>query len=156
VVTPTAVISVRGTTFEVDVDGEETTLIEVQEGEVEVQHALLPVGQRRTLTAGESIRIYRNEPIARNKWSTGDVFKAALRIAIDAAVVASRPGGAPGIGTIGGGGPVGPGPVGDTAPPPGPPATPPPPAPPVSSPTAAPGAPPAPPSTGLPPLPPPR
>ena len=132
VITPTAVISVRGTTFEIDVDGDETTLIQVEEGSVEVQHALLPVGQRRILGPGESLRVYRNEPIARGKWNTGDVFKAALRIAIDAAVVASRPGGAPGIGTIGG-----PGPVGDTDPPSPPPSTPPP-APPAAPPVAGP------------------
>src|SRR4029078_178696 len=42
VVTPTAVISVRGTTFDVTVDdGDETTTVEVEEGTVEVQHALL-------------------------------------------------------------------------------------------------------------------
>jgi len=139
VITPTAVISVRGTIFEVDVDGDETTLIEVEEGVVEVQHALLPVGQRRTLTAGESMRVHRDEPIAHGKWNTGDVFKAALRIAIDAAVVATRGGGSPGIGTIG----TTPGPVGDTKPPAPPPVTAPPPPPPPA----------APPTMGLPPLP---
>jgi hypothetical protein len=140
VITPTAVISVRGTLFELDVDEDETTLIQVEEGSVEVQHALLPVGQRRTLTAGESLRVHREEPIARGRWSTGDVFKAALRIAIDAAVVASRPGGAPGIGPIG----RPPGPVGDTAPP----APPPPPTAPPTAPPLPPALPPA-----LPPLP---
>src|SRR5215831_7882327 len=45
VITPTAVISVRGTTFDVEVDDDdETTLIEVEEGTVEVEHALLPRG----------------------------------------------------------------------------------------------------------------
>jgi len=126
VITPTAVISVRGTIFEIDVDGDETTLIQVEEGVVEVQHALLPVGQRRTLTAGESMRVHRDEPIAHGKWNTGDVFKAALRIAIDAAVVATRGPGSPGIGTI----PQSPGPVGDPKPPAGPPTSAPPPLPP--------------------------
>jgi len=139
VITPTAVISVRGTIFEIDVDGDETTLIEVEEGVVEVQHALLPVGQRRTLTAGESMRVHRDEPIAHGKWNTGDVFKAALRIAIDAAVVATRGPGSPGIGTI----PQSPGPVGDTKPPTGPPTTAPPPLPP-SLPPALPPLPPGP------------
>ena len=123
VITPTAVISVRGTIFEINVDQDETTLIEVNEGVVEVQHALLPSGQRRLVAAGESLRVHREEPIARGRWNTGDYFKAALRIAIDAAVVASRPGGAPGIGTIG----RPPGTVGDTKPPAPPPTTPPPP-----------------------------
>jgi hypothetical protein len=122
VITPTAVISVRGTTFEIDVDEDETTVIEVEEGSVEVQHALLPTGQRRILTAGESLRVQRTEPIARGKWSTGDVFKAALRIAIDAAVIATRGTGSPGLGPIG---TPGGGTVGDTAPPAGPPSAPP-------------------------------
>jgi hypothetical protein len=44
VLTPTAVISVRGTTFDITVedDDEESTLIEVEEGLVDVRHALLP------------------------------------------------------------------------------------------------------------------
>ncbi len=43
--TPTAVISVRGTTFDVAVtDQDESTVVEVEEGEVAVQHALRPVG----------------------------------------------------------------------------------------------------------------
>ena len=46
-VTPTAVISVRGTTFDVSVDDDdETTLVEVEDGIVEVQHALLPRDER--------------------------------------------------------------------------------------------------------------
>src|SRR5713101_5248243 len=40
VYTPTAVISVRGTTFDVSVDAEDqTTLISVEEGQVDVRHA---------------------------------------------------------------------------------------------------------------------
>ena len=42
VLTPTAVISVRGTTFDIDVDGDdEDTLVEVEEGVVDVRHAML-------------------------------------------------------------------------------------------------------------------
>src|ERR1700678_4541263 len=41
VLTPTAVISVRGTTFDITVDdNDETTTIEVEDGLVEVRHAL--------------------------------------------------------------------------------------------------------------------
>jgi len=57
--TPTAVISVRGTTFDVSVDDEdETTIVEVEEGSVWVQHALRPYGQDRILQDGESIKGY--------------------------------------------------------------------------------------------------
>src|SRR4029077_2017573 len=56
--TPTAVISVRGTTFDVTVDDDdETTLVEVEEGQVAVQHALLPRGDARLLTTGESLKV---------------------------------------------------------------------------------------------------
>src|ERR1700690_2843409 len=63
VLTPTAVISVRGTTFDISVsDDDETTLVEVEEGTVEVQHALLPRGNSKVLNSGESLKVYRNEP----------------------------------------------------------------------------------------------
>jgi hypothetical protein len=74
VITPTAVISVRGTTFDVEVDDDdETTLIEVEEGSVEVEHALFPRVPKQ-LGPGESLRVYRNEPIA----STGPVDKGTV------------------------------------------------------------------------------
>src|SRR5258708_6860166 len=54
VITPTAVISVRGTTFDVTVDDEgESTLVQVEEGLVSVQHALLPTGDGKLLRDGE-------------------------------------------------------------------------------------------------------
>src|ERR1700688_5057851 len=65
VLTPTAVISVRGTTFDESVnDDEETTLIELEEGLFEVGHALLPSDTPKMLTNGESLRFCRNELIA--------------------------------------------------------------------------------------------
>src|SRR5258705_13224567 len=64
VLTPTAVISVRGTTFDITVDDDdETTLVEVEDGQVEVQHALLPRGNPKVLSPGETLRVYRNEPL---------------------------------------------------------------------------------------------
>jgi hypothetical protein len=85
VITPTAVISVRGTTFDISVDeDDETTLVEVEEGVVDVQHALLPRGNAKTLTTGESLHVYRNEPIAANRFDKGDLTKRAMRMAIDA------------------------------------------------------------------------
>src|SRR6185295_1578123 len=56
VLTPTAVISVRGTTFDVSVDDDdETTLVEVEDGQIEVQHALLPRGNPKVLSPGETL-----------------------------------------------------------------------------------------------------
>jgi len=63
--TPTAVISVRGTIFDVVVeDAEDTTLVSVEEGTVAVQHRLQP-SPVVTLHTGESIQVYRDQPLAR-------------------------------------------------------------------------------------------
>ncbi len=126
ILTPTAVISVRGTTFDVSVaDDDETTLVEVEEGSVQVEHALLPTGTAAIVNAGQSIRVYRNAPIAR-RMDKGGIMREILHVAMDAAVIAGHsPGtthvGLPGGGVIGTGG----GAVGDTGgktppPPPGP------------------------------------
>lgn len=132
VLTPTAVISVRGTTFDISVDGDdETTLVEVEEGVVEVQHALLPSGNARLVNAGESLLVYRNEPIASSRFDKGEFFKRAVRAAVDAiSTWESRvPRGIAGVG-VGGGSSSGTGSgSGDTtkpAPPPPPPPPPPP------------------------------
>ncbi len=85
ILTPTAVISVRGTTFDISVDeDDETTLVEVEEGVVEVQHALLPRGNPKVLTAGESLHVYRNEPIASNRFDKGEFVKRSVRMVVDA------------------------------------------------------------------------
>lgn len=136
VITPTAVISVRGTTFDVEVDDEdETTVVQVEEGSVEVEHALLPRGPRR-LGPGESIRVYRNEPIAANTIDRGSVFRYIIRAIRDWATTMSTrtarvsvPGGSGGGGSVGDSCRPGmPGCSGSVpAPPPPPPAPPPPP-----------------------------
>jgi hypothetical protein len=110
--TPSAVISVRGTTFDIDVDEDETTIIEVQEGVVEVRHALL-TGQKE-LKAGESLTVYRQISIAKSKGSKMlDIARIGLDIGA-AAAGAPRAGG----GSVGGsgGGVGGVGGVGDTNP----------------------------------------
>jgi len=127
VLTPTAVISVRGTTFDISVDDDdETTLVEVEDGQVEVQHALLPRGNSKILNPGESLRVYRNEPIATGTIDKGNLARIILRSMANAAVtMATRmPSSGGGIGGSGGGA------VGDTGKvPPPPPPPPPPPAP---------------------------
>jgi len=127
VITPTAVISVRGTTFDVSVEeDEQTTLVEVEDGQVEVQHALLPRGNPKVLGPGESLRVYKSEPLASNVIDKGTIWRHAVRMIIDAATTyGSR------TPRVGGGGPVS---VGDTKGPPPPPTTPPPPLPPLPPP----------------------
>jgi len=133
VLTPTAVISVRGTTFDISVDGDdETTTVEVEEGVVEVQHALLPRGNPRTLTTGESLRVYRDEPIASSSIDKRMIAQRALRMIVDAvSTYESRipRGGIGGASSSGGG--LGAGAdTGKSAPPPAAPTAPPPPPPP--------------------------
>lgn len=136
---PTAVISVRGTIFDVDVEDQDaTTLVTDEEGSVEVQHLLQP-GNPRILNPGESVRVFRNEPLAKALIDKGALLQRAARAASDAlyqaALNASR-----NAGTIGKTGGTIPGlPAdqkgGNPAPPP-PPAAPPPPPPPPPAPPA--------------------
>ena len=129
--TPTAVISVRGTIFDIDVNEEdESTLVTVEEGIVDVGHALLGSNVKRTLRVGESIRVYRDQPVAQHM-DKNNALRQVIRIAMEAAAVMARgPGGS--LGSIGGNGGIGGGVgggggVGDTGggstPPPTPPPT---------------------------------
>jgi hypothetical protein len=146
VITPTAVISVRGTTFEVEVDEDgEVTTVEVEDGQVEVQHALLPSDRPKVIGPGDPpFRVYRNAPIAANSpVDKATVFRFLVRMMRDwAATMSTRsakisiPGG--GGGPVPGdtGKPGSPGSAGGTSipapptvPPPPPTAPPPPPAP---------------------------
>jgi hypothetical protein len=125
VLTPSAVISVRGTIFDVIVaEEDETTLVHVEEGEVAVQHALLPRGNPKILRDGESIRIYKTEPLEARAINRGEVAKGVLRAVIDAVATAVNNPGRGGGATPRSGGPTLPG---DTTPVPPPPPPPPPP-----------------------------
>jgi hypothetical protein len=130
ILTPTAVISVRGTTLDVSVDDDdETTLVEVEDGTVEVQHALLPRGNPRVLNAGETLKVYRSEPLEASLIDKGTLARHVLRSMADAVTTyATR---MPHTGATGGVLGTG-GAVGDTqkVPPPPPPPPPPPSAPP--------------------------
>lgn len=138
--TPTAVIAVRGTTFDVAVEDEnDTTLVSVEEGLVAVQHALLPRGNPKLVGAGEYIRVYRNQPLASRQFDKGSAVQTALRALADMfnSSIYRSPGSGggrfpmPGGGASGpiGGGPTMPGDTPSTPPPPpgDPGATPPPP-----------------------------
>lgn len=67
--TPTAIISVRGTTFDVSVtDDDETTTVSVYEGTVAVGHRLMPrEGDPKILNEGDEIVVYRNVPLAQGR-----------------------------------------------------------------------------------------
>ncbi|MBI1353070.1 MAG: hypothetical protein GC160_01905 [Acidobacteria bacterium] len=83
--TPTAVISVRGTTFDVEVNEYETTVVSVTEGLVGVRHRILPSNKETPVGAGQSLTIDANTPLAK---AGMDGVKAA-NIAEDVARIAA-------------------------------------------------------------------
>lgn len=94
IMTPTAVISVRGTTFDVSInDDDETTIVSVEEGSVEVRHALKP-GSAKVVNAGESLHIYKDEPLAKSLIDKNELFHRIVRGLGDAAyrIAISPPG----------------------------------------------------------------
>ncbi|MBM3810727.1 MAG: FecR domain-containing protein [Acidimicrobiia bacterium] len=139
--TPTAVITVRGTIFDVNVDTDDSTLVAVEEGQVAVSHRLIMQEQPRLLNAGDEIRVYKNVPLAKSGIDKGGLIQRGMN-AMGEAFYTIIMRGPRGSGIPGGGGPVGGSPVpggggaplpGDTgapAPPPPPPPAPPPPPPP--------------------------
>jgi hypothetical protein len=135
--TPSAVISVRGTIFDVEVedDDQQTTVVLDEEGRVEVRRALM-LSEAKELGPGELIRVYKNEPIAKKLIDKGSVLQKAMRAASEAlyqvAADAARSSGT--IGQTGATGSTGAGTTADQkngppAPAPPPPAPPPPPPP---------------------------
>ena len=130
--TPTALISVRGTTFEVRVDADgSTTFVMVVEGFVDVQD-MTPSRNKVSLTDGESVTIYKNVPLARSVVDKGALARQIARGMMQGVeeifLNRSRGGTAP-TAIPGGGSSGGTGSVGDTKAPTPPPAPPPPPPP---------------------------
>ncbi len=123
--TPTAVISVRGTTFFVEVESDtEATVVGVDEGEVVVEHRLLPTGKQARLREGDQLRVSKDEPIAKARIAKESVLRATLGALSDAlyvVAVQSQRGGAAGSPAPGGGGAPLPGEEGPQQPPPPPP-----------------------------------
>jgi ferric-dicitrate binding protein FerR (iron transport regulator) len=123
--TPTAVISVRGTVFDVAIEDEDdTTLVSVEEGQVGVQHLLKP-GPERILNPGESIRVYRNQPLAAAQVDRSPLIRGVLRAAEQALYQVVYRTGLPGGGSVPGC-TTGSGPSSDHKTPTTPPTTPPP------------------------------
>jgi hypothetical protein len=129
VFTPTAIISVRGTTFDVTVDDEEeATVVLVEEGSVAVEHRLMPrSGDPKILNAGEELTIHRNLPIDEARhFDTQRAIRLATDVFIQVMVrMPHYPGGTGvvlgGGGASSGGGGGLPGDHGATPPPPPPP-----------------------------------
>jgi len=83
VMSPTAVISVRGTTFDVQVeDDDDTTLVSVEEGEVGVRNRVL--GGEVSLHPGEYVRVFRNQALAQRQVDRGAMAHGVLRAGVQA------------------------------------------------------------------------
>jgi ferric-dicitrate binding protein FerR (iron transport regulator) len=106
VTTQTAVISVRGTVFDVMVEDEDaTTLVSVEEGTVNVRHQRFG-GNGVELRTGDSIRVFKDQPLARvvDKGGAARVaLRAAAQAVYDALYRRSIGGGSSGGGSTGGG-----------------------------------------------------
>jgi hypothetical protein len=84
VTSPTAVISVRGTQFEVVVeDSDGTTFVSVDDGIVGVRNMTAP-GDEVRLNPGDSIRVIRNQPLQARAIDKGGIFRGMLRAAEEA------------------------------------------------------------------------
>jgi len=92
--TETAVVSVRGTIFDVTVEDDQgTTLVVVEEGKVNVRHLIQ--GGEKSLSAGEWVEIFWNQPLAANKVDHGAILMRLANIARDTiyeAVIRQRTG----------------------------------------------------------------
>jgi hypothetical protein len=101
VTSPTAVISVRGTVFDVVVqDADGTTFVTVDEGEVAVRNVTAP-GNPAILHPGDSITVTLGQPLVGGVIDKGNILRVALQKVRDTyyQVMIQRP--------VGGGGPVG-------------------------------------------------
>ena len=124
--TPTAVISVRGTIFDVAMEDEDSTLVSVEEGQVAVQHALLPGGEPKLVNPGEYLRVYKDQPLARSAPNRDAAIRQGLNAVAEALYRVlyggPRGGSSPVPGAGGGGAPAPlPGDTDTTTPPPPPP-----------------------------------
>jgi hypothetical protein len=127
--TPTAVISVRGTIFDIVVEDDDgTTLVMVDEGWVHVRNQTAPGPEDDLRKPGEWVRVFRGQGLMGKQTNPNGVLQKAMRMAEDTLrVLAQRPGGIP-VGGGGVGSPGAPGAQGDkgkggAAPPPAPPPT---------------------------------
>jgi hypothetical protein len=134
---PTAVISVRGTVFEVVVEDQDgTTFVSVDEGLVGVRNRTVASAEV-LLQPTQSIRVFKNQPLAQKVVDKGSIVRGVVRAIEDAARVAlqRQAGAGGGVGTTPTSTTGTTGPQGDkdggksTTPAPAPPSAPPPPPP---------------------------
>ncbi len=108
VTTPTAVISVRGTIFDVAVEDDDgTTFVSVDEGLVQVRNVTAP-GAEPLLKPGDTVRVFRGQGLIGRQIDKGGVLQKIYRAANDALRVLAQqhPGGIPGGGVGSPGGPI--------------------------------------------------
>jgi len=115
---PTAVISVRGTVFEVGVENDAVTSVSVLEGLVTVAHRLLP-GKEVPLAPGQYLQVFPNSPLAQSGASKAGVAAKVAGAIRDTIYSLPRTGGRSG-GSAPGGGSGGGLPTDASAPPPPP------------------------------------
>jgi hypothetical protein len=114
---------VRGTVFDVALEDDDTTYIGVEEGQVGVRHRLIPQDEQRLVNPGESIRVYKNAPLAKARIDKGAVAHRAVNALAEAfyTIMTRVPRGAAGGSPVPGGGAPLPGDTGAEPPPPPPP-----------------------------------
>ncbi len=101
--TPTAVISVRGTVFDVEVQDEEgTTFVTLDDGLVDVRNLTAP-GPSVLLKPGDSILVEPNKPLIPQQINQHAAFRLVLRAAEQAMAQVLLGGRVGGIGSAGGG-----------------------------------------------------
>ncbi len=81
VLTPAAIIMCRGwAAFTIAVDDEDnSTRVDVQQGEIYVQHALLPRPEPLIVKAGDAIAIQADEPLISRRLDRGSLYRYAVR-----------------------------------------------------------------------------
>jgi len=101
VTSPIAVISVRGTIFDVVVQNDDTTFVTLDEGVVDVRNLTAP-GNSATLKPGDSITVLRNIPLFARQIDKGSIFRKILIASRDTLeqVAMRRPTGTPGGGSV--------------------------------------------------------
>jgi hypothetical protein len=101
VTTPTAVISVRGTVFDVVVrDDDGTTDVAVDEGAVSVRNVTAP-GAPVLLGPGDMITVFKGQPLLGRQIDKGNLMRNALRVMRDTVLqvlLNRQPGAIPGSG----------------------------------------------------------
>ena len=77
IITPAAIIMCRGlASFTVAVDDEDnSTRVDVQQGEIYVQHALLPRPEPLIVKAGDAIAIQADEPLITRRLDRGSLYR---------------------------------------------------------------------------------